>query len=167
MNKFSLQFFENLSNYDRQDSIQIGGGTPTLPHCTFQEDRHFEDCARSCSSMCSSMCSTASTVASAFSSIETSISFTTKASTLSFDLATSVARKLKERSNPNALDFQWPARSCHQSRSHPYEKSSQKLPDRKISDRLIDSKFEFERNNNDSEFEEFSLGPGDPWAIPE
>ena len=120
---------ETLPNVEGQDSMHIGGGIQTpLPMFNFEAESQFEDAARSCSSMCSA----ASTVASALSSIEASMSFPSTASTLSFDLATNVAKRLSESGESYSACTRpcaphRPTRSCHEKRSHPYERRSEKF----------------------------------------
>ena len=151
---FNFSTSESIANFD---SMHIGSGIPTLlPYFNCEDDQ----CeARSCSSMCSA----ASTVASAFSSIEASISFPSTASTVSFDLATNVAKQLSENSlaRRRACEIQRPAKSCNKGRSHPYEKRSEKLTT--VQTNGISAMKASLDKNNDTPFEEFSLGAGDPW----
>ena len=159
---YSLPPKDNTSKLNRQDSMHIGGGIPTLLACfSFDDDQHEARYS-------SSMFSAASTVASAFSSIEDSNSSSeTNLAAVSFNQATSLAKQLSESCAAcrRACEVHKPARTCNRNRSHPYEKSSEKPKESKSADRISDVIFRNELTLLDkqvSSFEEFSLGSGNP-----
>ena len=158
-------YHDNIANLDPQDSMHIGGGVPTPMHCFCLEDDDYQNEA---DQSCSSICSAASTVASEFSSIEAPISFPATASTVSFDFAASLSMQLSERFSAcrRAREIQMSAKSCHQSRSCPYEKGSEKLAESKASGSNSYTRACSERLG-ESNLEEFSLGSGDPWKSQE
>ena len=152
-------------DFERQDSMHIGGGNPI--RCVFNLDdvQYHQDAARSCSSMCS----TASTVVSALSSIETPISFPPAAPVLSFDLTAGVAHRLYEKEGEqsacrNSIETSRVFKHCRENRVHPYEKLSKR---HRAQDHSNFNKFPLasETISAKPNCEEFSLGSGNPWEL--